>query len=120
MPKAPLRAQMTIALVAVLVIVYGASVIHLTEDSSGHRRAVPGQLVVVRMHSTWMSLESSDASVIAPISVSLSPVTTGYFLALKPGKARLRAYDNPWPVDALHRCMAPARFWSTEIEVWPG
>ena len=62
MPKAPLPAQITIVLLAVLAIVYGAGVIHLTEDSGGHRRAVPGQLVVVRMHSTWMSLESPDAS----------------------------------------------------------
>src|SRR5712691_12682394 len=58
MRKAPLPAQITIVLLTVLAIVYGAGVIHLTEDSGGHRRAVPGQLVVVRMHSTWMSLES--------------------------------------------------------------
>ncbi len=115
MPKAPVPAQITIVLFAVLAIVYGASVIRLTEDAAGTRHAVPGQLVVVRMHSTWTSLESSDASVVAPISVSLSPVTTGYFLALRPGKATLRAFAQP-----CFGCLSVSRTWRTEIEVWPG
>ena len=115
MPKAPLPAQITIVLFAVLAIVYGASVIRLTEDAVGTRHAVPGQLVMVMLHSTWTSLESSDASVLAPISVSLSPITTGYFLALKPGKAVLRAFARP-----CLGCLSESRMWRTEIEVWPG
>ncbi|TME02152.1 MAG: hypothetical protein E6I71_14330 [Chloroflexi bacterium] len=114
MPKAPLRAQITIALVAVLAIVYGASVIRLSEDASGTRHAAPGQLVVVTMHSSFKSLESSDTSVLAPISVSLTPVARGYFLALKPGKATLQAYDRACP-----SCLT-AHFWRVEVEVWPG
>ncbi|OLC00243.1 MAG: hypothetical protein E6I81_12540 [Chloroflexi bacterium] len=120
MPKAPLPAQITIVLFAVLAIVYGASVIRLTEDSSGTRHAVPGQLVVVMMHSSWTSLQSSDTSVVAPISVSLTPITRGYFLALKPGKAWLQGYDDPCPVTMVERCMAPVRGWGVGIEVWPG
>ncbi len=115
MPKAPLRAQITIALVAVLAIVYGASVIRLSEDASGARHAVPGQLVVVTMHSPFASLQSSDASVLAPISVSLTPVARGYFLALKPGKATLQAAYNR----ACPSCFGAARIWRVEVEVWP-
>ncbi len=114
MPKAPLRAQITIALVAVLAIVYGASVIRLSEDASGTRHAVPGQLVVVTMHSSFTSLQSSDTSVLAPISVSLTPVARGYFLALKPGKATLEALDMPCP-----QCLSAIRGWRVEVEVWP-
>ena len=121
MPKAPRAAQITIILLAVLAIVYGASVIRLTEDSAGNRHAASGQLVVVRMHSSWTSLESSDASVVAPISVTLRPITTGYFIALKPGRATLRAIDDPCPSDMTPpRCMLPMRGWAVEIEVWPG
>jgi len=120
MPKAPLSAQVTIVLFAVLAIVYGASVIRLSEDASGTRHAVPGQLVVVTMHSSWTSLETTDASVLAPISVSLAPITRGYFLALKPGKAQLQGYDDPCPVTMVKRCMAPARLWRVQIDVWPG
>jgi hypothetical protein len=115
MPKAPLPAQITIVLLAVLAIVYGASVVRLTEDSSGTRHAVPGQLVVVTMHSSWTSLQSSDASVVAPISVSLTPITRGYFLALKPGRAVLQSYGRPCPT-----CLSLTRGWRVEIEVWPG
>ena len=121
MPKAPRAAQITIILLAVLAIVYGASVIRLTEDSAGNRHAASGQLVVVTMHSSWTSLESSDASVVAPISVTLRPITTGYFIALKPGRATLRAIDDPCPSDMTPpRCMLPMRGWGVEIEVWPG
>ena len=114
MPKAPLRAQITIALVAVLAIVYGASVIRLSEDASGTRHAVPGQLVVVTMHSSFTSLQSSDTSVLAPISVSLTPVARGYFLALKPGKATLQAFNQP-----CRECLSLTRIWRVEVEVWP-
>ncbi|SRR6266550_6528523 len=115
MPKAPLRAQITIALVAVLAIVYGASVIHLSEDASGTRHAAPGQLVVVIMHSSFTSLQSSDTAVLAPISVSLTPVARGYFLALKPGKATLQAFNQP-----CRECLSLTRIWRVEVEVWPG
>ncbi|HEY0832148.1 MAG TPA: hypothetical protein VGE99_13475 [Candidatus Dormibacteraeota bacterium] len=115
MPKAPLPAQIIIALLAVLVIIYGASVVRLSEDASGTRHAAPGQLVVVVMHSSWTSLQSSDASVLAPISVSLKPIARGYFLALKPGKATLLASDV-----ACSGCVSALRTWRTEIEVWPG
>jgi len=114
-PKAPLRAQITIALVAVLAIVYGASVIHLSEDASGTRHAAPGQLVVVIMHSSFTSLQSSDTAVLAPISVSLTPVARGYFLALKPGKATLQAFNQP-----CRECLSLTRIWRVEVEVWPG
>lgn len=114
-PKAPLPAQIIIVLFAVLVIIYSASVVRLSEDASGTRHAAPGQLVVVVMHSSWTSLQSSDASVLAPISVSLKPITRGYFLALKPGKATLHASDVTCP-----GCLSASRIWRTEIEVWPG
>jgi len=114
-PKAPLRAQITIALIAVLAIVYGASVIHLSEDASGTRHAAPGQLVVVIMHSSFTSLQSSDTAVLAPISVSLTPVARGYFLALKPGKATLQAFNQP-----CRECLSLTRIWRVEVEVWPG
>jgi hypothetical protein len=121
MPKAPRKAQLTIVLLAVLAIVYGASVIHLNEDGVALRHAAPAQLIVVRLHSAWMSLKSSDASVVAPISVSLRPITTGYFIALKPGQAGLQAIDDPCPSNMTPpRCMLPARIWVTEIDVWPG
>ena len=121
MPKAPRKAQITIVLVAVLAIVYGASVIHLNEDGVALRHAAPGQLIVVRLHSAWMSLKSSDASVVAPISVSLKPTTTGYFIALKPGKAAIVAFDDPCPSNMTPpRCMLPAHMWGVEIDVWPG
>jgi hypothetical protein len=115
MPKAPVPAQIIIALLAVLVIIYSASVVRLSEDSSGTRHAAPGQLVVVVMHSSWTSLQSSNASVLAPISVSLKPITRGYFLALKPGKATLRAFGV-----ACSGCLSASRTWRAEIEVWPG
>lgn len=121
MPKAPVAAQIIIVGFAVLAVVYGASAIRLTEDLAGARHAVPGQLVVVTMQSSWTLLETSDASVVAPISVSMKPSTTGYFVALKPGKAFLRALDDPCPSNMPPpRCMAPARMWRTEIDVWPG
>ena len=121
MPKAPRAAQITIILFAVLAIIYGVSVIRLSEDSAGNRRAATGQLVVVTMHSSWTRLESSDASVVAPISVTLRPITTGYFIALKPGKATLQAIDDPCPSDMTPpRCMLPMRGWTVEVEVWPG
>ena len=112
MPKAPLRAQITIVLLAVLAIVYSASAIHLSEATAGKRYAVPGQVVVVRLSFALPSLQSSDEAVVKPISVSLTPTTTGYFIALKPGKARLEG--------GCTRCMTLIRGWSVEVEVRPG
>ncbi|SRR5712692_817950 len=116
MPKALLPAQITIVLFAVLAIVYGASVIRLTEDATGTRHAVPGQLVVVTLNSSLTSLASSDASVLKPVCVSLTPIATGYFLALKPGKAALQGLNQ-----RCHECLiAATRIWRVEVEVWPG
>ena len=112
MPKAPLPAQITIVLLAVLAIIYSASAIHLSEASAGKRYAMPGQVIAVHMSSAFPSLWSSDEAVVKPISVSLTPMTTGYFIALKPGKARLQA--------GCTKCMTLVRGWSVEVEVRPG
>ena len=118
-PKAPIQAQILIGLFAVLAIAYGASIIRLDDTSAGIRTALPGQLLVVRMHSTWNSLSSSNNSVLAAISVTLKPTTTAYFIALMPGRSTLTAISNPCPTTAVPRCLAPERFWRIEIRVWP-
>ena len=119
-PKAPIQAQILIGLFAVLAIAYGASVIRLGDGSHGSRSAVPGQLIAVRMDAGWDSLTSSNPSVVKPISVKLSPVATGYFIALLPGRSILSAVSNPCPTDAVPRCMAAMRLWQVEVRVWPG
>jgi ABC-type phosphate transport system permease subunit len=115
MPKAPLAAQILIVLFAILVIAYSVSAIHLSEDSAGKRFALPGQLVVVQMHSSWTSMDSSDHGVLAPISVTLKPTARAYFIALKPGTATLRA-----DFSACRECLSLVRGWWVEIEVRPG
>ena len=119
-PKAPIQAQILIGLFAVLAIAYGASIIRLSEGSLGSRSALPGQLIAVRMDASWDSLTSSNPSVVKPISVTLSPVTTGYFIALLPGRSILSAVSSPCPADAVPRCMALSRLWQVEVRVWPG
>jgi hypothetical protein len=118
-PKAPIQAQILIGLFAVLAIAYGASIIRLADASHGSRSAVPGQLIVVRMNGSWGSLTSSNTSVLKPISITLSPTATGYFIALLPGRSTLSALSNPCPTDAVPRCMLPARIWQVEVKVWP-
>ncbi len=119
-PKAPIQAQILIGLFAVLAIAYGASIVRLDDGSHASRSAVPGQLIVVRLGTSWDFLTSSNTSVVKPISVKLAPVATGYFIALSPGRSRLSAVSNPCPVNAVARCMAPARLWQVEVNVWPG
>lgn len=120
MPKAPRKVQITIGLLAVLVIAYGLSIMHLDENSTGRRTAMPGQLIVVRLHVTWNWMTSTDESVVAPISVMLKPIATGYFLALKPGRATLQAFVDPCPANMpAPRCMAAGRMWRVEVTVGP-
>ena len=118
-PKAPIQAQILIGLFAVLAIAYGASIIRLSDGSLGSRSALPGQLIAVRMDATWDSLTSSNPSVVKPISVTRSPVTTGYFIALLPGRSTLSAVRNPCPTNVVPRCLLPARLWQVEVRVWP-
>jgi hypothetical protein len=111
-PKAPIQAQILIGLFAVLAIAYGASIIRLDDGSHEMRSAVPGQLIAVRMNTAWYSMTSSDPWVVAPISVSTSPTTRAYFIALKPGRAKLRAYATSCAL-----CLTPT--WQVEVKVWP-
>ena len=115
MPKAPRPAQILIILGAVLLIVYGVGIIRVNDSSSSKRYAVPGQLIVVNLHSAWNSLQSSDEAVARPISVSVRPNTTGYFIALRPGTATLRAFY----VRCIE-CLSLVASWAVEIEVRPG
>ncbi len=116
MPKAPLKAQIFIGLFAVLAIAYGLAIVRLDDGSLGKRNAVPGQLIVVNIGVPSSSMTSSDPWVVAPISVSLSPKTRAYFIALKPGHATLRAIlPNP-----CNGCLSRTRLWSVEVTVWPG
>ena len=118
-PKAPIQAQILIGLFAVLAIAYGASIVRLDGTSTGSRTVLPGQLIVVRMNTSFGSLTSSNTSVLKLISVQLSPVANGYFIALLPGTSTLSALSNPCPTDAVPRCMLPARTWQVEVRVWP-
>jgi hypothetical protein len=113
MPRAPLRAQIIIGLLAVLVIAYGWSVIRLDGDSGGYRTAVPGQLIAIRIDRPMDSVTSTDTRVVAPVSVSVSPLTRAYFLALTPGRATLRA------LSPCSECRFRLILWSVEIRVWP-
>jgi hypothetical protein len=113
MPKAPLKAQIVIGLFAVLVIAYGSSIVRLDGTSSGTRTAFPGQLIAVRIDRTMYYMASSDAWVVKPISVSTSPVTRAYFLALKPGRATLSAHNT-----SCIQCLVS--MWSVEVFVRPG
>ena len=126
MPRAPRAAQILIVLFATLAVAYGAAVVHVGQEtlSLGYvptEHTVPGELVVVRMQGPWDWLRSSDESVLEPISVELKPKTTGYFVAMKPGKAELMAVSDPCPATMPPpRCMAPAVLWRVDVEVWPG
>jgi hypothetical protein len=111
-PKAPIQAQILIGLFAVLAIAYGASIIRLDGASNGTRGAVPGQLIVVSMSRAWYSLISTDPWVVAPISVRTSPTTRAYFIALKPGRAKLQAYPT-----SCSTCLSV--MWQVEVMVWP-
>ena len=111
-PKAPIQAQILIGLFAVLAIAYGASIVRLGDGSNDTRSVVPGQLIVVGMNRAWYSLTSSDPWVVAPISVRTSPTTRSYFIALKPGRAKLQAYSTSCTL-----CLTP--MWQVEVRVWP-
>jgi hypothetical protein len=113
-PKAPIQAQILIGLFAVLAIAYGAAIIRLEDTSTGTRNAVPGQLIFVHMDRAWQSMTSSDPSVVAPISVSTSPTTRAFFIALKPGRATLRALPS-----RCTECLSVTVIWSIEVKVWP-
>ena len=126
MPRAPRAAQVLILLFATVAIAYGAGVIHVGQETLSlayvpTEHTVPGELVVVRMQGQWDSLRSSDESVLEPVSIKLGPITTGYFVAIKPGKAALMAVSNPCPATMPSpRCTAPAVMWQVAVEVWPG
>jgi hypothetical protein len=113
-PKAPVQAQIIIGLLAVLAIAYGASIMRLSDSSSGTRWAVPGQLIVVGIEKSMYSMTTSDPWVVKPISVNTAPVTRAYFLALKPGRATLRAYAT-----RCTQCLSQSSIWQVEIRVWP-
>jgi hypothetical protein len=114
-PKAPIQAQILIGLVAVLAIAYGASIIRLDSTSTGTRSAVPGQLIFVSMDRAWDSVTSSDPWVVTPVSVSTSPTTRAYFIALKPGRATLLACPSQ-----CTESIPLSLVWSMEVKVWPG
>ena len=111
-PKAPIQAQILIGLFAVLAIAYGASIVRLYDGSQGTRSAVPGQLIVVGMNRSWYSLTSSDPWVVTPISVRTSAATRAYFIALRPGRAKLQAYPT-----SCTTCLSV--MWQVEVRVWP-
>ena len=86
----------------------------LNDSSSGTRWAVPGQLIVVGMQKSIYSMTTSDPWVVKPISVTTSPLTRAYFLAVKPGRATLRAYAT-----RCTQCLSQSSLWQVEIRVWP-
>ena len=112
-PKAPIQAQILIGLFAVLAIAYGASIVRLDGTSTGTQTVLPGQLIVLGIDRTMYFVNSSDWWVVRPISVSTSPVTRAYFLAFKPGRARLSAHYN-----SCIQCLAA--IWSVDVTVRPG
>jgi hypothetical protein len=111
-PKAPLRAQILIGLFAVLAIAYGASIIRLENTFTETRHAIPGQLILVRSNIALDHPTSSDPWIVAPIAVSSSAARQVYFIALKPGRATLRASYS-----ACAPCLMAA--WHLEVIVWP-
>ena len=113
MPKAPLRAQIVIGLFAVLAIAWGLSIVRLDAASSGTRFVLPGQLITVGIDRTMYYMESSDAWVVAPISITTSPQTRAYFLAIKPGHATLSAHYI-----ACKQCLVS--MWLVNVFVRPG
>jgi hypothetical protein len=111
-PKAPIQAQILIGLFAVLAIAYGASIMRLDYTSTEARRALPGQLIMVRSRLPLYYATSSDPWVVAPIAAGSSAAKQAYFIALKPGRATLRALYS-----ACTRCLLAA--WHLEVTVWP-
>jgi hypothetical protein len=103
--------------VAVVLVIEGVFAIQLSTASHQSHRAFPGQLLAVNLSGEWTGLTSSDASVIAPIRVNLSPSATGYFVAIRPGKATLMAQFHPSCLDAVPQCLPAQKFWSIEIDV---
>ena len=96
-----------------LAIAYGASIVRLDGTSTGTQTVLPGQLIVLGIDRTMYFVNSSDWWVVRPISVSTSPVTRAYFLAFKPGRARLSAHYI-----SCTQCLAA--MWSVEVTVRPG
>ncbi len=121
-PKAPRAAQVGIGAVALLLILYSASIVHLSQKSAGGRVVVPGQLVVVHLDGAWNEMRSSDPSVLSPISVTLSPSAGGYFIAARPGRATLFATAGGCPPHspATEVCTLELRYWAVALTVAPG
>ena len=117
MPKAPLKAQIIISLFAVLAIAYGLSIARVEQTPNpGHINVVPGQLIVVRMNVISIAPTSSDPGVVAPLPINSSASPRAYFLALKPGRARLSATSKP----TCAECLSALVRWTLDVTVWPG
>jgi hypothetical protein len=107
--------------IALVLVIEGVFAIRLSTNSQPRHQAFPGQVLAVNLDGPWTELTSSDASVVAPMRISLSPTVTGYFLALRPGKATLMAQSHPSCLDAQPRCLIVQMVWSAEVDVrlWP-
>lgn len=116
------KALVAVGLAAVMAVAYLGLAVWLAGDSAhATRHVVSGQMLIVQLRGSWDWLRSSDDAVVRPLSVSLKPNATGYFVAAKPGKAFVQALNDPCPTTmAPPRCMAPAMIFAVEVEVWPG
>ena len=103
--------------IALVLVIEGIVAIRLPTSSQQSHRAFPGQVLAVNLDGEWTELASSDASVVAPIRVTLSPKAAGYFLAIRPGKATLMARFHPSCLDAQPRCLIVEMVWSAEVDV---
>ena len=77
----------------------------------GQRDAVPGQLIDVQLGDGWTAPAGTDEAVLRPLIIHGQP-SSGFFLALKPGTARLYAMTIRCP-----RCARVTLLWSVAIRV---
>jgi hypothetical protein len=103
--------------IASVLVIEGVFMIRLSTNSRQSHQAFPGQVLAVNLDGAWTDLVRSDTSVVAPIRVTLSPTVTGYFVAIRPGKATLMARFHPSCLDAAPRCMIVQMVWSAEVDV---
>jgi hypothetical protein len=103
--------------VALAVVLEGVFVIRLSTSSPWSHHAYPGQVIAVDIDGEWKELKSSDESVVAPIRVTVSPRTIGYFLAVRPGKAILATRALHSCREAVPQCLMPEMRWAAEIDV---
>ena len=113
MPKAPVKAQIIIGLFAVLAVAYGLAIERIDQTANGTSLSVvPGQLIAIRFDRAMYSVTSTDPWVVVPMPLSGSPATRAFFLALKPGRATLRAHYI-----SCTNCLTA--IWFVDIRVWP-